>query len=291
MAEFFKRHSLFLSSVALLITSFQLMSNSIANPKLPKVGAELLNTALSPVEEVHSSGLSSIRKSWGHYLWLMGVEEENISLKEKIKVLETKNSELIEYSHENSRLRSLLNYTKEFKLPGIAGTVIGRDPSNWVRSITIDIGGKEGLAVGQPVVDGHAVVGITTVVSEESSKVLLLTDSTSAIDAIVQRTRAPGIVESDAEKHLGMRFVVKEDDVAVGDRIVTSGLDGVFPKGILIGVVMDVDSDKAGLFQGIDLTPSANLDHLENVLVLSGKEAPSDVRKEPTVVSAKDTAK
>ena len=110
-----------------------------------------------------------------------------------------------------------------------------------------------------------------------------MTDSTSATDAVVQRTRAPGIVESNAEQQLKMSYVVKEDDVAVGDRIITSGLDGVFPKGILIGVVTNVDSEKLGLFQEVKLSPSANLEHLENVLVLSKAE-----RKLPSIEKLKE---
>ena len=161
MAEFVKRHSLFISSVALIAGSFQLMSSSIENPELPKYGAELLNTTLSPIEEVHSTGISSIQDNWNHYLWLQNVEEENRSLKNRIALLEAENSKLVENAHENSRLRKLLNYSEGSTRHGLTGTVIGRDPSNWIRSVTIDIGEEEGVQTGLPVVDGHAVVGLT----------------------------------------------------------------------------------------------------------------------------------
>ena len=282
MAEFLSKHSLFLTSVALIVCSFQLMSSSIQNPEISQAGASAVSAVMSPIEDVHSTGVRGVKDRWNKYIWLTGVEEDNKLLKERVKSLEAENSKLIEYSRENFRLRDLLHYAEKSPRKAIATTVIGRDPSNWIRSITLDRGYEDGLEIGLPVVDGYAVVGIITGITAKSSKVLLLTDSISSVDGVVQRTRAPGVVESDGDGNLTMRYVVKEDEVAVGDRIITSGLDGVFPKGVLIGIVTKVDSTINGLFQEVKLDPSATLNQLENVLVLTKELVPGRMIVENT---------
>ncbi|MCC6953479.1 MAG: rod shape-determining protein MreC, partial [Deltaproteobacteria bacterium] len=163
---------------------------------------------------------------------------------------------------------------ERWKLTGVAARVIGRDPSNWAHTVTIDRGSHDGLRIGLPVVDGNAVVGQIVAVSRSSSQVLLLSDNSSAIDAIVQKSRAQGTVEGALGKKLYLRNVLREQEVLPGDRVIASGLDGVFPKGTLIGVVTRVDPAPNGVFQNVELEPSTDLVRLESVLVLIGSEEP-----------------
>jgi len=281
MADFISRHSLFITSLALLICSFQLMRASIENRDLPQIGGRVVNSVMDPVEDLNHEIFESVRYLWKHYIWLLDVETERNDYFDRIKALEAQNSRYIEYENENRRLRSLLSFAQGSERGGIAASVVGRDPSNWIQTVKIDRGSDEGIRSGLPVVDGHAIVGQTTVVGGGSSKVLLLTDHASAIDAIVQRSRAPGIVEGTGKESLSFRYVLKDDEVEVGDRVIASGLDGVFPKGTLIGVVTSARVDVIGLFQEIELEPSVNLRKLENLLVLNSASERPQLSQEP----------
>lgn len=269
MTDFISRHSLFLTSVILVIGSFQLMNLSFENKELSQSGAKAIVSIVSPVEKLHHEGIESISNIWNHYVWLMDVEKESESLQKRIKTLEAQNSKLLEYERENLRLRQLLDYQEARDSQGVVASVIGRDPSNWYKTVDIDQGAINKLRPGFAVVDGRAIVGQVTVVAERASKVLLLTDSTSAVDAIIQRNRAPGIVEGTNGKSLLMQYVLKSEDVRIGDRVVASGLDGVYPKGTLIGVVTSVDSDQVGLFQQVTVQPNVDYRRLETVYVIT----------------------
>lgn len=271
MSEFFRRHSLNLTTVGLLIVTLQLMSMSVANRSVALGGAQIVNSVLSPVEKTYNELVQSARYLWNHYIYLMSVEEERVQLINRVKELEAHNSKLMEFEHENRRLRSLLHFSERTGMNGVVAFVIGRDPSNWVKSVTIDRGSVDGIRPGLAVVDGNAIVGQTTAVSRTSSKVLLLTDSASAIDAIVQRNRAVGTAEGGLGRtSLRLRYVLKlkEFQIEPGDRVISSGLDGVYPKGGLIGVVSSVNPSAGGLFQEVELQPSVDVYRLESVLVL-----------------------
>ena len=269
--DFVRRHALLLISTLLLTLSVQLMSLSVYNPALPRFGARLVDSVLFPLEQLYHSGFDSVRSVWTKYIWLLDVEHKRTALVERVKQLEAQNSRLMESERENDRLRSLLNFRKESGHHGVVATVVGRDPSNWVRAVTIDRGSLDGLRPGLAVVDGNAVVGQIVNVRPDSARVLLLTDTTSAIDVILQRSRAVGILEGRSHSAtLRLRYVEKlvESSVSVGDRVIASGLDGVYPKGALVGVVHDVDDTASGMFYEIKVLPSVEVNQLENVLVL-----------------------
>ncbi|MCC6220500.1 MAG: rod shape-determining protein MreC [Deltaproteobacteria bacterium] len=244
---------------------------------MPRLGGALVNEIVAPLQNAHHNAFKSVTNAWERYIWLVNVEKERDDLLSKIGTLETENSQLLEYSHENKRLSQLLAFGERTGHVGVAANVIGRDPSNWVRAITIDRGTNHGITPGLAVVDGNAVVGQTTAVSSDSARVLLITDSRSSVDAIVQISRGSGIVEGTSLKELVLRYLVKEYPALPGDRVLTSGLDGVYPKGALIGMVVDVKADVNSLFQDVRLLPSVDFNRLENVLVITAvaKSEPS----------------
>ncbi len=271
MAEFLRRHSLHLTSLALLVCSVQLLNFSVSNPAIGRAGTRVIDSAIVPIEKAYYEAFQSVRFLWARYVWLVGVEEERNELQRRVRELEAHNSRLMEFDTENRRLRAMLRFSDKSGLRGVAAAVIGRDPSNWVSTITIDRGSDDGLRPGLAVVDGNAVVGQLTTVTRSSGRVLLITDSTSAIDAIIQSSRANGTVEGGlGAEGLNLRYVLKlkELTVNVGDRVIASGLDGVFPKGLLIGVVKNASATTSGLFQEIEVRPSIDVHHLENVLVI-----------------------
>lgn len=284
MIELFRRNSLGITAVVLLIVSAQLMSASVANRELPQYGAGLIKTVIAPIEQVYHESLESVRFTWNRYLWLMDVEKERNEFQSRVKELEKSNSAFIEVAKENERLRELLGFKDDTGLKGTVAQVIGRSTSNWIHTITIDRGADDGIASGMAVVDGHGLVGQTTAVSSNSAQILIVTDSNSAVDTVIQRTRATGIVEGQLGKRLRLRYALRQDDIQVGDRIVSSGLDGVFPKGLVLGTVISLQKEAQGLFQTAKVKPAVDFNRLETVMVLMKNQAP--IEKENPIAQA-----
>ena len=270
MPEFVQRRGLLLTSIVLFVCSMQLMAASVHDPSLARLGARGIAAILFPFERLHHEVTASAKYVWTRYLWLVDVEKQRDQLRERVRELEALNSKFIEFKNENSRLSDLLRFSQTTGNRGIVATVVGRDPSNWVSTITIDRGSADGIRPGLAVVDGNAIVGQTTVVNTRSAKVLLLTDNASAIDAIVQSSRVAGIIEGSGDGGLKMRYAERSPDkiVRAGERVIASGLDGVYPKGTLIGVVQEAAEHGSALFQNISVKPSVAVQRLENVQVL-----------------------
>ncbi len=178
-------------------------------------------------------------------------------------------AELEEARLENERLKALLKIAKTSDLDSIGARVIGRPANSWDGIITIDRGKRDGLAPGMPVIGPQGLLGQTVEVSRSSSKVRLITDQRSGVAAMVQRSRVEGVVRGSIDGRLTLDFVSVDTTVGPGDVVITSGMGGVFPKGIVIGEVVDVVSNPGALQQTINVRPSEDPSRLEEVLVLS----------------------
>jgi len=182
--------------------------------------------------------------------------------------LEHQNLRIAEILETDRRLAELLKFRTNFLGDAQAAMVIARDPFPAFGTVTISKGEADGVRKGMAVVSPQGVVGRILTTSAHSARVLLITDHNSGVDALVQRTRARGIVEGSLDGRCSMKYLKREEDVTVGDRIITSGLDGVFPKGLLIGEVTHVTRGTRGLLQVAEIRPAARLETLEEVLVL-----------------------
>lgn len=225
-----------------------------------------------PSENVINSVLEDIHDGWGRYIFLVGLEEENKKLKKKISSLASEVRTYSETHLECMRLRKLLNLQESFQSQTIAARVIGRERSSIFKTILLDKGSSNGLKVGLPVVAVGGVVGRIIDVSWNVSKVLLFIDYNSNIDALVQNARAQGILQGSGSKGCVLKYVQRLENVNVGDAVVSSGLAGVFPKGLLLGTVISVDKEETSLFQKISVAPSVDVSKLEEVLVIVKKE-------------------
>jgi rod shape-determining protein MreC len=266
--NFLKDNVLSVMAIFLLIVSFCLTAKSFEKGSpLPALGINSVGRVVAPVEKGRHEVFQSLAAAWNRYVNLWGIEKSRNLLFAENKALEERISKLIEVEYENQRLRSLLNFSQSHSFKPVGATVIGRNSSNWVRSLTIDRGTRDGMKVGSPVIDGKAVIGQVIAVSKRTSTVLLLTDNISGIDALIQSSRTPGIIKGTGTTMLEMHYVLKGSVVLVGDKVISSGLDGVYPKGKLIGTVTRVE-DTVGLFKAIEVEPSMDLFKLEEVLVL-----------------------
>jgi rod shape-determining protein MreC len=182
-------------------------------------------------------------------------------------------AELQHHRAENQQLRALLQIKQAAPWRTVGARVIGRDASNWWKSIQIDRGSDDGIRPHQTVLSATGLIGKTISVSSGESRVLLLLDATCKVGALLETTREPGIVSGAStalarEPHLQMSFVDRKSNVKIGDAVYTSGLGGIFPRGILIGTVTDADLDPQGMYQNVQLKPAADFRRLEEVMVI-----------------------
>lgn len=205
---------------------------------------------------------------WDHYISLVGVSRENERLKEEIISLKGLNAQYREAAATNVRLSKLLDLEQTFNnSPVLTAQIIGRDPSLWFKTLTINKGSSSGIKKGMPVVTLEGVVGQIINLSPHFSKVLLTTDPNSAIDALVQKNRTQGIIKGDGQGY-NLHYVLKNSQISSKDQIVTSGMGGVFPKGLTIGEVSEVLKSRRGMFQKIKVEPAVNFRTLEYVTII-----------------------
>jgi len=208
-------------------------------------------------------------KLWRSYLALQDVELENKVLRQEVIQLQKEIGRYREALIANARFKRLLGIKEDVGATVITANVVGVDLAPWLATITLDQGRKDGIKPGMVVMSGAGVVGQTMETSLHFSKVLLLSDYNSAVATLIQRNRARGIIKGAGEGRCYLAYVEKVVDVEVGDRIITSGTDQIFPKGLLIGKVSSVtEGSIPDLFQEITVTPAVDLKRVEEVVVL-----------------------
>lgn len=236
------------------------------------IGNRLALSLTSPVALLFNQGSQLLGRSWGSYVALWNVREERDRLLGRVRGLEAENSRLIELESENASLRKLLKAGTSKEHTYMVANVVARTPSQWNNSFLLDKGSLQGVARGMPVIFGQNVVGQITVVASDSSKVMLAIDNASSLGALVQRSRVPAMAEGSMTGGLVLRFVERRYEVFPGDRVVTSGLDGVFPRGYILGVVSEVNSEAGALFHAIKVKPSLDFNRLEVVQIVLDKK-------------------
>ena len=209
-------------------------------------------------------------------------------LRAQVEALQVENVRLREFEAEAQQLRALLNFTSDYPISTYLGAevvsreacdefpcgeTVGMDPNPYLRYATINVGAQQGAEPGMSVVSGGAgLVGRISEVGPRTAKVRLLTDVDSAVAAILQTTRGTGLVVGQPDGSLQMAFIPQEEEVKVGDIVLTSGLGGQMPKGLVVGQVTDVQRREYETFQTATVRPAVDLTRLELALVITGFE-------------------
>ena len=223
---------------------------------------------IAPFQKAVTHSIRFVRGLWNNYFYLVTAAKENERIRDALNRAIEENNQLVELKLSNTRLRGLLEFQKTIANRVIAAEVIGKDPSPWFKTIIIDKGRDDQVGKGMAVVIPDGVVGQVINASSHYSKVLLITAHNSSADALVQRTRARGIIQGGATGRCAFKYVLRKHDVQIGDRVVTSGLDDVFPKGLSIGQVSRIIKPDAGIFQEVTVIPYVDFEKLEEVLVV-----------------------
>ena len=242
--------------------------------------ANLAATVMTPFDYVFSGLAQILRRSGDFTRDVATVFQENQALRAENQELRQVVFQLTEKAAENERLQAMLEFRgKSVTFQMKAATVIGRDPGTFSYSIMINRGTQDGLRVNMPVVSTQGLVGHVMEAYGGTAKVRLLLDSGSSASAMIQRpqSRAVGVVEGNPAQlsSLRMKNLTRDGDVIKGDKIMTSGLGGIYPKGLLIGEVMDVLDDEGGLMKHALIRPSVDFTRLEEVFVITAERIPT----------------
>ena len=264
---FSKKMVLIVGGIVLITVNVILLSITSKSRSTLGIGRVGLSF-VAPFQELVTRSVRFTRGVWRHYFFLASAAQENDILKKMLNESIEKNNQWHEIELANTRLRNLLNFQKEPNNRVVAAEVIGKDPSGWFKTVIIDKGKAEGLQKGLPVVLPQGIVGQVIEVSSHYSKVMLVIDRNSAVDALVQRSRARGIIKGASADQCRFEFVLRKHDVQIGDTVISSGLDGVYPKGLRIGRVSDLSERKSDIFYDITVAPFVDYETLEEVLVI-----------------------
>ena len=269
MNGFVHRYRVVLSCGFFLVLSLFLAAVNLRAPyRVDPVGVLLLEV-MHPFQLGATALSQRAERLWDGYLALWSLRQENVELRRRLETLQGVSQRAVELDLANRRLGKLLALRDELGVAAVAARVVGRSPTAWVHTVVLDKGERHGISKGMAVLTPEGVVGQVVSVSAHAARVLLISDPNSGVDALVQRTRARGIVAGTIEGGCLLKYIQRGDDVAAGDTVITSGLDGIFPKGQLIGTVARVGKKDSRIFQDVEVILSAELAKVEEVLVVA----------------------
>lgn len=253
---------------SILLISFALMTIDVRRGKDSILFESLILWVVSPIQTLYTNTANSISDVIDRYFFLVGVSQENERLKKEIESLVKQSNDLLERLFLEQRVSKLIEYQETDQRKSLVASVIGRDATQWSKVVFINKGTDHGVRENLAVVSDAGIIGHVIQSAGQSSKVLLIVDSRSAVDALFQESRIQGVVAGTGGETCDMNFVPITAEVKVGDKVLSSGMGGIFPKGLVAGEVSSVIKKKEGLFQEIKIKPSADLSRLEEVLVL-----------------------
>ena len=269
MLAFLRKNQVPLSSCFFVLLSIYILTASARGQlRNEPLGAVVL-WILRPLQVVSQGTVNWIKEFRENYDTWAGFKAENERLRKRIQTLEVERQKHLEAQASNQRLQQLLDLRSHLSGTVITASIIANSATTWFQSCLLDKGSADGVRKGMAVVTPLGVIGQVVSVTGRTAKVLLLTDPNSGIDVLVQRTRSRGIVSGSLDNGTVLKYVKRSEDVQEGDRLITSGLDGVFPKGLMVGVVIKVRKQHLGLFQFVEVLPAVQSARTEEVLVVA----------------------
>lgn len=257
--------------VLVLLLSLLLLSLGTRGGGIGRPG-DLVAALLTPLEATLAKIQRSALGAWTAYRDWKNVRRENEALRAEIERLRVQSLQVEDTQHENLRLRRLLTLRDRLPLSTLAGEVIAKEWGGWVRSVTVNRGRRDGVARLTPAIVPEGLLGRVVEVRARAAVIQLLNDPASAVAVMVQRTRTAGVVEGEPGGAIRLKFMARDGGgVQIGDLVVTSGLGGVFPKGLPVGRVIAVEDKGSALFHYALLAPVVDFARVEEVLLLTGQ--------------------
>jgi rod shape-determining protein MreC len=269
MLSFLFRHRTVSLFGMVVVTGLTLLTLSARSPgwRLP---AEWVGSVAIPFQVAATHLHRRAVAAWDGYRDWRAVRGENQRLRQEVETLRVNQLLLQELEWENRRLRNLMGLAERLPLQTVAAEVIAREWNGWVRSFTVNRGRAHGLERLQPVIVPEGVLGRVAEVRHSSAIIQLISDPASFVSAVTQKSRVQGAVEGGPAGQVRFKFPLQDGEIEAGEIILTSGLGGVFPRGLPLGRVRRVNAPATGLFRYAQVEPAAEIPKAETVLVLRG---------------------
>jgi len=226
-----------------------------------------LISLLAPLQRAVEVVSGTVAETWRGYGFHRETYERNRRLEARLRELEVALQTQSQRAQESERLRALLELRKELPLETLPAQVVAREGVPWFRTLTIDRGESDGVALNAPVLSPTGIVGRVFAVGLHAARVQVLLDRDSGAGVLVERSRVQAVVAGSGDLDLLLKYVPAHADVVVGDLVITSGVDRIYPKGLVVGRIRSLGKG-SGLFRDVRVEPSARFDRLEEVLVI-----------------------
>ena len=272
MIKYIKEYRFYIILFMFILIPVMLIDTSTRAPRDRRFYDRAIVLLTYPVQATISWSLEHIASGFQNYLYLFRTRQDNLALLDENRKLLNEIASLRETQQENLRLRKLLHFEEKLNFQSVVARVIARDVSTEFRAIRINRGESSGLRKNMAVVTNEGVVGRILRTTPSTAEVVTLMDSNSAVDAIDERSRARGVVEGMTDETCQLRYVLRTDDIQPGDVMISSGLGGIMPKGIAVGVASKVNRKPFGITQDVEIKPSVDFNRLEEVLVVTSAE-------------------
>jgi rod shape-determining protein MreC len=260
--------------IPLLLLQLVLLSLQIERPAGTRLFKTWIMAVQAPVITASSALTRGVQHVWRSYIWTVGARSENERLQQDLNRLSQLSAAYEQAQQENIRLRRLLSMKENLGFRSIGARVVARSPSFLSNVLYIDRGVEDGVRIDAPVLSGDGIIGRIVLALGHQSQVQLITNGDASIGAMLEKSRTPGVLRGTGNPFLDLNYISTTEPVALGDIVLSSGLDGIFPKGFAIGKVVKLEKGK-DLFQSVKVEPGIDFIHLEEVLVLSGEPIPS----------------
>ena len=263
-----KNPVIIITAVVILVISFFVYTETSFFVKGYVKVKDGMSVLVGPALKGVSTAASGVGYVFQTYFNLVGAKKENYELKRHVEDLQVQNQKLADMERENKRLKNILAFMQQSSNTLIAARVTGEDLKNWYKCIIVDKGKNAGLKEKMTVVTARGLVGQIVEVHQWHSKVMVINDTNSSVDVFLEGKNTRGILEGTGQTTLRLKYVRKTDEAEIGDKLVTSGKDGVYPKGLLVGIITSVVSKRAGIFADIDVMPYNDFKKLDEVMIV-----------------------
>jgi rod shape-determining protein MreC len=259
----------------LLFFQLALLSFQIESPSGTILFKSWTLKAQAPILAASSTITQGVHDVWYGYIWLAGARKENEQLRRRVDKLALLNRSYEQSLQENARLQQLVSMSDRLSYQTIGARVTARTPNFLANIIYIDRGSSDGVSINAPVLSGNGIIGRVILVSDHHSQVQLITNTDASMGVMLDQSRTPGVLKGTGEFQLELHYIGNAQAVVPGEVVISSGLDKIFPKGIVVGAVVESRKGK-NVFREIKVKPSVDLIHLEEVSILINEPKPEE---------------
>jgi rod shape-determining protein MreC len=272
MIKYLKQYRFYITLFLFILIPVIAIDTSTRSPRNYRFYDRIIVGMTSPIQAMISWSLEKVTSGFENYIFLLHTHRDNLALLDENRKLHNAIAGLKETEQENARLKKLLNFEEKFHFKSVLARVIAKDVSTEFRSIRLNRGESSGIRQNMAVVTDEGIVGRVWRTTPNTADVVTILDLISAVDAIVERSRARGIVEGLTDDTCQLKYALRTDDIQPGDVLISSGLGGIFPKGMTVGTVSKVNRKSYGITQEVEVRPSVEFSKLEEVMVITNGE-------------------